>query len=148
MSKVLHNLILAICAIIAFGLAGCVSPAPQAFVDADDLPSKFAGREYRAFAQDQRLMIEVSQIPGLNVSGFESFEQDGAVYVSPHRISSGGGGTARFEVDLSKYHLGADWPEHVYWLLESYAYPIGNPGFWSSSKRSPWKRKQMDIARQ
>jgi hypothetical protein len=143
----LRDLALAICGTIALGLSGCVSPAPQAFVDADALPSDFAGREYRAFARDQRLIIEVSQTPGLNVAGFESFEHDGAVYVSPRHISSGGGGKAQFEVDLSKYHLEADWPDHVYWVLESYSYPIGNPGFWSSAKRSPWPRKKMEIAR-
>ena len=91
-------------------------------------------------------MIEVSQLPGFNVAGFDAFEQDGALYVSPWHISSGGGGTAQFEVDLTKYQLGADWPQHIYWLLHSYAYPIGHPGFWSTEKRSPLPRKRMEIA--
>ena len=106
------------------------------------------GRDHRAFAMDHLLIVEVSQIPGLNVAGFDTFEQDGALYVSPRRASSGGGGTAQFQVEISKFHLGADWSEHVYWLLNSYAYPIVNPGFWSKEKREPWPRKKMDIARQ
>jgi hypothetical protein len=144
MSRRLHNSLLAFCVIVV-ALTGCVSPRPQSFVEADTLPSGFAGREHRAFVRGERLVIEVSQIPGFNVVGFDAFEQAGALYVSPRRISSGGGGTAQFEVDVTKYQLGTDWPQHVYWLLQSYAYPIGNPGFWSSEKRSPWPRKKMEI---
>jgi len=145
MSTHLHKSLLVFCGFIVICLTGCVSPRPQSFVDADALPSDFVGREHRAFASGERLIVEVSQIPGFNVVGFDAFEQAGALYVSPRRISSGGGGTAQFEVDVAKYGLGADWPQHVYWLLQSYAYPIGNPGFWSSEKRSPWPRKKMEI---
>jgi hypothetical protein len=130
---------------IVVALTGCVSPRPQSFADADALPWAFVGREYRSFVRGEQLIIEVSQIPGLNVVGFDAFEQAGALYVSPRRISSGGGGTVQFEVGIAKYRLGADWPQHVYWLLEEYAYPIVNPGFWSSEKRSPWPRKKMEI---
>jgi hypothetical protein len=119
--------------------------ARRAFVDADALPSGFVGREHRAFVRGEQLIIEVSQIPGFNVVGFDAFEQAGALYVSPRRISSGGSGTAQFEIGVAKYRLGADWPQHVYWLLQEYAYPIGNPGFCSSEKRSPWPRKKMEI---
>jgi len=145
MSARLHFSLLACCGLILFAFTGCVSPRAQSFVDADTLPSDFVGREHRAFVSGERLIIEVSQIPGFNVVGFDAFEQAGALYVSPRHISSGGGGTAQFEVDVTKYDLGADWPHHVYWLLQSYAYPIGNPGFWSSEKRSPWPRKKMEI---
>lgn len=146
MSTRLHHLLLAFCGIIAIALTGCISPRPRNFVDADTLPSDFVGREHRAFVGgERRLVLEVAQTPGLNVVGFDIFEQDGALYVSPRRISSGGAGAAQFEVDVTKYQLGADWPQHVYWLLQSYAYPITNPGFWSREKRSPWPRKKMEI---
>jgi len=145
MSTRSYNLLLAFCGVIVVALTGCVSPRPQSFVDADTLPSDFAGREHCAFVRGERLVVEVSQIPGFNVVGFDAFEQAGALYVSPRRISSGGDGTAQFEVDVTKYQLGTDWPQHVYWLLQSYAYPIGNPGFWSSEKRSPWPRKKMEV---
>ena len=79
----LHKLLLAISGIIAIGLMGCVSPPPQGFVDADALPSDFAGREHRAFARDQRLIIEVSQTPGFNVVGFDAFEQLSAFRLEP-----------------------------------------------------------------
>ena len=131
---------------IAAIMTGCVSPGPRSFVDVGTLPANFVGREHRAFAEKERLVIEVVQVPGFNVTGFETFQQDGALYVSPQRISSGGGGTAQFEIDVSKYQLGADWPLHVYWLLESYAYPIGNSGLWSGGKRSPWPRRKMEIS--
>lgn len=148
MSTCLHKLLLIVSGIIALGVIGCVSPRAPGFVDVEALPADLAGREHRVVARDHRLIIEVSQTPGFNIVGFNSFEQDGAIYVWPRRISSGGGGKAQFEVDLSKYHLGADWPEHVYWLLGSYAYPIGHPGFWSSAKRLPWPRRKMEIERQ
>ena len=146
MSTRFHKLVVAFCGVIIVFLTSCVTPRPQSFVDADALPSDFAGREHRAFVRGGRLIIEVSQIGGFNVVGFDTFEQDGALYISPRRISSGGGGTAQFEVDVAKYGLGADWPQHVYWLLQEYAYPIGHPGFWSSEKRSPWPRKKMEVA--
>lgn len=133
---------------MAMFLTGCVAPRPQSFVDADALPQYFVGRELRVSAKGDRLVVEVSQIPGLNVVGFDAFEQDGAIYVSPRRISSGGGGTGKFEIDVSKFQVGSDWPQHVYWLLAEYAYPISHPGFWSSEKRLPWPRKKMEIARQ
>jgi hypothetical protein len=145
MSTRFHRSLLTCCGAILVVLTGCISPRPQSFVDADALPSDFVGREHRVFASGERLVIEVSQIPGFNVVGFDAFEQAGALYVSPRRISSGGGGTAQFEVDITKYQLGADWPQDVYWLLQSYAYPIANPGFWSSEKRSPWPRRKMEI---
>ena len=94
------------------------------------------------------MIIEVSETPGLNVVGFETFEQEDNLYVSPCRISSGGGGTRQFEIDVSKFRMGGDWPGHVYWLVEEYAYPIFNPGFWSAEKKSPWLRKKMEIARE
>jgi hypothetical protein len=133
---------------LAAGFSGCVAPRPTSFVDADALPRDYVGSNHHASAKDQLLIIEVTQTPGFNVAGFDSFEQAGALYVSPRRVSSGGAGTAQFEVDVSKFHLGVDWPEHVYWLLNSYAYPIGHPGFWSKEKREPWPRKKMEIAGQ
>jgi hypothetical protein len=148
MTTRLHKPALAFCWCIAVALTGCVSPRPQSFVDVETLPSDFAGREHRAYVSGERLIIELSQTPGFNVVGFDAFEQDGALYVSPRHISSGGSGTAQFGVDVSKYGLGADWPQHVYWLLQEYAYPIGHPGFWSSEKRSPWPRKKMEVATQ
>jgi hypothetical protein len=140
--------LLASCGVIVVFITSCVSPPPQSFVDAAALPSDFAGREHRSFVRNERLIIEVSQIPGFNVVGFDAFEQAGALYISPRRISSGGTGTTQFEVDVAKYRLRADWPEHVYWLLEEYSYPIGHSGFWSSEKRSPWPRKKMEIMTQ
>lgn len=148
MSASRHNSLLIWCGIFMIALTGCVSPRSQSFVDADTLPFDFAGREHRAFVSGKRLVIEVAQTPGLNVVGFDAFSQNGALYVSPRRISSGGGGTAQFEIDVAKYQLDSDWPQHVYWLLQSYAYPIGNPGFWSSESRSPWSRKKMEIVTQ
>jgi hypothetical protein len=73
------------------------------------------GPEYRAFAREERLIVEVSQIPGLNVVRLDAFVQDGALYVEPTLISSGGPGIRQFEVDVSRYHLTADWPQQVFW---------------------------------
>ena len=143
-----HRSVLLLCGLVAACLLGCVAPRATSFVDADALPHDYIGRDHHASAKDDILIVEVSQIPGLNVSGLDAFKQDGALYLCPRRVSSGGGGTAQFEIDVSKYHLGTDWSEHVYWLLDSYAYPISHPGFWSKEKREPWPRKKMDIARQ
>ena len=148
MSTHLHTLFLGVCVILAVLLTGCMDPRPPSFIDAAALPPEYVGREHKAYASGARLVVKVSQIPGLNVAGLDAFEQDGSLYVSPRRISSGGEGTAQFEVDVSKFHLGADWPQHVYWLLESYSYPITTPGFWSSKKRSPWVRKKVEVSRQ
>jgi hypothetical protein len=139
--------VLVLWGLIATFLSGCLAPRATSFVDAAALPPDYVGRSHRASAKEQLLIIEVSQIPGLNVVGFDAFKQDGALYVSPRRVSSGGRHTAQFQIDISKFHLGADWPEHVYWLLNSYAYPIGHPGFWSKEKRAPLPRKKIDIAR-
>jgi hypothetical protein len=146
MCSKLHRL-----AFVVTGLAvlacGCVCPRPQSFTDATALPSDFVGESYRAYAERQRLVIEVSQIPGLNVVAFDEYVQDGVLYLSPRRISSGGGGIRKFEIDVSKYHFGQDWPTHVYWLVEGpYWYPIGHAGFWSSAHRDPWVRKRMEVA--
>ena len=147
MSTCLKISILSISCGLLFALCGCVAPRPQVFADTETLPSHYIGRGYRAFASGQLLTIEVTQAPGLNVAGFDTFAHDGALYVSPRRISSGGGGTRTFEVDVSGFHLKADWPTRTYWLVESYAYPICHPGFWSSAKRSPAVRSEMKIAR-
>lgn len=143
----IHILPLSICCVFAFLLCGCVAPPPQAFVDADSLPSHYVGLGYRATASDELLTIEVSQSSGPNVVGFDAVAHDGALYISPQRISSGGGGMNKFDVDVSRFHLAADWPNRTYWLVESYAYPIGNPGFWSAEKRSPWVRRKMEITK-
>ena len=136
------------CAGLAVFLCGCVAPRPQSFVDAEFLPQGYVGREHRTLVRGAKLVIEVSQIPGLNVARIDSFAQDGALYLSPFRISSGGNGKRQFEVDVSQYHLPDDWPEHVYWVVESYAYPFITAGFWSSAKQSPWVRKQVEIVKQ
>lgn len=141
----MRELLRTCCGLVLFSVNACVSPPPRSYVEADTLPSDFVGRECRAFAIGDRLFIEVVQIPGLNVVGFDTIEHTGALYVSPRRISSGGGGTAQFEVDLTQHDLVTDWPRNVYWLLKSYSYPIGNPGFWSSEQRSPWLRMKMAI---
>jgi len=148
MNAHLHKSVPLLCSLVAAALSGCIAPRATSFVDVDALPHDYVGRNHHVSAKDNLLIVEVSQIPGLNVAGLDAFKQDGALYVSPRRVSSGGSGTAQFAVDVSKYHLGIEWPEHVYWLLDSYAYPIGHPGFWSKEKRDPWPRKKMDIARQ
>jgi hypothetical protein len=135
-------LLLIACCTMAL-LSGCIAPRPSGFVDAEALPSHYLGRDYRVFANGQTLTIEVSQMPGSNVVGFDLFAQDGALYVSPRRVHSGGGDTRKFGLDVSRFHLAADWPTHTFWLVESKAYLISDPGFWSSAKRSPWVRKKM-----
>jgi hypothetical protein len=113
MTTRLHKSVLFLTGLVAACLSGCVAPRAMSFVDADALPRDYVGRNHRASAKDEVLIVEVSQIPGLNVVGFDAFEQDGALYVSPRRVSSGDGGTAQLEVDLSKFHLGREWPEHI-----------------------------------
>ena len=148
MSAYLHILIFGFCGSVATLLSGCAFLPPERFVDAAALPSHYVGREYRAFARGERLIIEVSQTPGLNVVAFDAFVQDDALYVEPRRISSGGPGIRQFEVDVSRYHLAADWPQHVFWVVESYVSPIFHPAFWSSEKRTPWVRRRMEVTRQ
>lgn len=124
---------------------GCITPRSIKFVDTDVLPAGFVGQSYRAVAVGTRLIVEVSQTPGLNVTRLETFEQDGALYVSPQRISSGGSGVKKFEVNISKFRLSDDWSRNVFWLVESYSYTIGHLGFWSKTKRDPWIRKKMEV---
>lgn len=137
---------------LAFGLGaasmlcGCTSPKPQSFVDVQVLPSLFAGREHHAYAIGNKLVVEIHQCPGLNVARIDAFEQVGDLYLSPLRISSGGAGTSRFEADVARYPLPDDWPKHVYWIVDSYAYPLITAGFWSKAKQVPWSRKQIDVA--
>lgn len=138
-SALIVGLVAALC------LVSCRNPKPESFTDAKTLPQHFVGRDYHAYASSNKLTIAVSQIPGLNVARIEASTVNGEIYLSPRRISSGGSGITQFDVDIEKYSLGADWPQHVYWLVEEYAYPITSPGFWSKSQRSPWIRKQVDV---
>jgi len=125
-------------------LNGCVSSRPQSFVDADALPCDFAGREHRAFVRGERLVIEVSQISGFNVVGFDAFEQAGALYVS-HDASV----PEAAEWRSSRWMLPSiSWAQMASARLLAVAVAclsIGHPGFWSSEQRSPWPRKKMEI---
>lgn len=133
------------CVLVTAALSGCVSPKPTRWVDEPVLPRDFAGESYRATAKGGRLVIEVTQSPGFNVVGFDAVKYGEQLYVTPRHISSGGRGKMTFELDVSKYGLGTDWPRQVYWQLSSHAYPIGHPGFWSEEARTPWPRKKMEI---
>lgn len=126
-------------------MASCSAPRPQSFVDSDYLPSDYIGRRHSVSALDDRLIIEVDQVTGFNVVGFDVFGQDGELYLSPRHVSSGGGGTARFEIMITSFNLGPRWPERVYWIIESPAYPFFQDGFWSTEKRSSWLRKKIEI---
>jgi len=126
-------------------LCGCISPKPRGFVDTDALPSLFVGRAHQAYATGKKLVIEVSQIPGGNVARIDAFEQEGALYLEPFRISSGGNGTSRFELDVTNHKLQEDWHQHVYWVVESYGYPFITGGFWSKAKQAPWVRKRVYV---
>jgi len=140
-----HILALTI-ASLATILCGCVCPRPQSFTEVKDLPRDFVGVSYKAFAEQQKLIIEVSQTPGFNIVGFTEYVYDGTLYLVPGHISSGGPGSARFEVDVSKYHFAEDWPKRVYWLVGGpYWYPILNAGFWSKAHRDPWSRMRVEI---
>lgn len=131
--------------VIAMLLCGCKEPQPQSFVDAKTLPEGFVGYGARAFATGQVLTVEVAQMPGLNVVGIDASTRDGTLYLCPRRISSGGGGTNEFTVDVGNYALETNWNQRVYWLVETYAYPASSPGFWSKDKRLPWVRKQLEV---
>ncbi len=86
-AKFLKSLLAFGCFIAGFFM-GCIAPRPQNFVDAEELPPNFVGREHRAFARGDHLIVEVSQVPGFNVVGFDTFEQDGAIYVSPRKMDA------------------------------------------------------------
>ena len=132
---------------LAVMLCGCVCPPPQSFTEAQTLPRDFAGESYHAYAEQQKLIIEVSQTPGYNIVSFTERVYDGALYLRPEHISSGGRGRATFEIDVSKYRFAGDWPKRVYWLVEGpYWYPIANAGFWSSAHREPWSRVRVEVA--
>jgi hypothetical protein len=54
---------------------------------------------------------------------------------------------------LPKWHMNPRFP--ISFLpsvtslpFSSPGYPIGNPGFWSKEKRSPWPRRKMEIVAQ
>jgi hypothetical protein len=126
---------------LALWPAGCASPGPEKFVDAPELPLHFVGKSYRATARGDRLFIEVVQWPGLNVAGFDLYAHNDALYLSPRRVSSGGGGTSTFEINVANYHLSQDWPQRVYWEVTRYGYPAA----WSSENHKPWERKRVDV---
>jgi hypothetical protein len=126
---------------------GCYCPRPHNFVDDTQPRDQSIGSNIgRAWAHDHTLIIEVHQTAGYNIAAFQKYVVDGALYLTSRRISSGGGGTMKFEIDVSKYHLREPWTENIYWLTGGGGcYPFGNPGFWSSAYRDPFTRKRIDL---
>ena len=125
--------------------SGCYCPRPHNFVD--DPPGRPMGTNIgRAWADHDTLIIEVHQTPGYNIAAFQKYVVDGALYLTWRQISAGGGGTVKFPIDVSKYHLREPWTENIYWLTGGGGcYPFGNPGFWSSAARDPFTRKRIDL---
>jgi hypothetical protein len=77
-----------------------------------ELTEEYKGRFY---SSDQNLVVVVENVPGITIAAIESHVADGHVVLEATRISSGSGGEHVFCVDLSKYHLDPDWPEHIMW---------------------------------
>jgi len=132
---------------LAFGFAcvGLTPPPALGFVDVHALPPHFVGTEHRVFADGDRLIVEVEQIPGLNVADLEAFERDGSLYISPIRISSGGPGRRQLEVDVARFGLGPDWHRNVYWLVEACFPSPFTSAFWAKEEWPPWHRMRMNV---
>ena len=130
---------------LAFLAAGCPSSSSVGYVDRSDLPEYFLGSSHRAWLEGSRILVEVDQLPGLNVARI-GYRVDGdAIYLLPQRISSGGAGTSVLSVDLASEAHTNGWETRIYWLTEEYFYPIGHPGFWNASKRKPSERVELQL---
>lgn len=132
---------------LAFGLlfVGINFRSAPGFVDVDALPPSFMGEEHRVFADGDRLIVEVEQTPGLNVVHLEAFERDGALYIRPRQISSGGPGRRQLEVDVARFGLGSDWHRNVYWVVqEVYPSPF-RAVFRPQEEPPPWHRMRMNV---
>lgn len=158
-------------------LCGCIVrvPQPETFVDSPTTEPDLGIEQYRAHADGQWLVIDITPF-NLPFRGLDFFEADRNLYFSPRydavftfafpvnerRIVSlslrdrvihpapdnlKNNRVSRFKIDVSKYRLGADWPSHVYWVVEDPAYPIWNSRFWSKKDRESLTRKQMSIVR-
>lgn len=95
--------------------AGCVCPSRKTFIDVAPTPETYDYPE-KLWVDGKRLMIEVHQIPGCNVARIRPLILESGVYLDTLSVSSGGGGRARFELDMSRYDLAADWTNRIYWI--------------------------------
>jgi prepilin-type processing-associated H-X9-DG protein len=134
-------------AALAVALAGCVSSSTVGFVDGHVLPPRFAGYSHRAWIEGRTLVIEVDQIPGLNVGLIRYRIVDGNIYLCPVRASSGGPGRDIIRIDLSSESLPSDWQDRIYWLTYEAYYPIGNRAFWCARYRHPSERVRVVVTR-
>jgi hypothetical protein len=125
-------------------LPGCVSPAPTRFVD---VPEGRDPKSYRAFAEGNRLIIEVRQQSGFNLASFKTSRHEDSFYIFPYYISSGGARTQTFTIDLTPFNPPTNWPEQTYWYSAKRAYPILSSGFWDASKRELTPRTKINIER-
>lgn len=85
--------------------------------DASIMPHTY--HETAAWAVGRKLYVQVDQVPGLNLARITPKVYRSEVYLEQLRISSGGGGTRTFEIDLSRFELPADWERHVYWIADT-----------------------------
>lgn len=126
-------------------VTGCPSSNAVGYVDADALPDGFLGSSHRAWLEGSQILVEVEQIPGLNVVDIHYRVEGEDVYLMPRRASSGGGGTYVVTVDLSSETLAEGWASRVYWLTGEFYYPLGHPGFWDRSERRPSERVKLRL---
>jgi hypothetical protein len=102
--------------VVSVLLFACRSSDTVGYVEADNLPRGYLGESYRAWLAGTNLVVEVQQIPGLNVADIECAVAGEDLHFSPTRISSGGPGKTTFEVPLPNSHPANFWAEHLYWV--------------------------------
>jgi hypothetical protein len=65
--------------------------------------------------ENNKLVITLSNPPGLMISDIEKKNMDGNIYLIARRVSSGGG-IREYTVNLSGHTLPADIKEHIFWV--------------------------------
>jgi hypothetical protein len=107
-----HSMLLVV--LVAIMVSGCVCPSRKTFVDVTQ-PEEFNYHE-KMSVDGQKLIIEVEQIPGLNIVSIHPLILQDIIYLERSAVSSGGAGTGRFELDFSRYNLPDDWSNRIYWI--------------------------------
>jgi hypothetical protein len=116
----------------------CRSSDTIGYTEADHLPNRYVGDSYRAWLVRNTLVVEVEQIPGLNVADIECAVVGQDIHLSPTRISSGGPGMTTFEVPLPSFHSPKLWVDHLYWVTFETFTPI-----WSGKPTEPTQRVRV-----
>ena len=122
---------------------GCLSSDRRGFVTASEIPddSPYLGSRHASWISDGRLFVEVEQVAGLNVAEIECDVRGEDLHLEPVRVSSGGSGTATFEIALPSSRSSEFWSQHMFWVTRRTYTPL-----WIGRPREPSERVPVSPA--